>query len=257
MIRVEYAESPSIVIPCHSFTSLSTPDGGATAYSAADWIDAAVPSAGSTPFAVGGGTGSYCIGASGLLQAGWFEGTIGVDLTAGTAITPTELIALAQSLQQVPATEPVKGRPSADLLSDPLPVGWIVLVGEDVPFVQHITETSWVASVVGGNSGFGQLVVQSWIGVDEQGLYAKQAPVYATRVTIRGHEGYQYVSAASGANGPLEIRIWWTEEPGVVISVWAEDVFDVDELTALIEQMTPVDLAGYDAFVEQVVTITT
>ena len=253
MIRVEYTESASIVVSCYSFSSPEIP----TVFTASDWIDSAMPVEGSTQFSVGGGTGSYCIGPSGLLQAGWFQGTVGVDLTAGTAITPAELVAFAQSLKQVPAMESLKGRPSVDLVSDPLPAGWSVLVGDDVPFVQQISETSWVASVVGRNSGFGQLVVQSWVGVDETGLYAKQSPVYATRITIRGHDGYQFVSDASGANGPLEIQIWWIEEPGLVISVRTEDSFELDELTALIEQMTPADLAGYEAFVGPSATVTT
>lgn len=128
-----------------------------------------------------------------------------------------------------------------------MPVGWTVLVGEYVPFTQHVT--SWVASVGGVDGGFGQLNVQSWIGADQQGAYAKHAPVEAKQITIRGHDGYQYVSAQRGANGPLEIQIWWTEAPGVVISVWATDLFNVDALTALIEQMSPVDAAGYSTFV--------
>lgn len=253
MIRVEYARSQGIAIPCHSFLSLSMPDG-ARAYSAAEWMDAATPIDGSTPFAVGGAVGSYCTNPNGLIQAGWFAGNIGVDLLAGTAVTTTELVDFAQSLTQVAPSEPLQSRPPVDLVSDPLPVGWTVLVGEDVPFTQHVTETSWVASV-GGVAGAGQLVVQSWIGADEQGVYAKHAPVEAKRITIRGHDGYRF-SAQRGADGPLEIQIWWTEAPGVVISVWATDLFDVDALTTLIEQMTPVDATGYSTFVGSVTNST-
>ena len=131
-------------------------------------------------------------------------------------------------------------------MSDPLPAGWTVLVGEDVPFIKHVTETSWVAGI--GGDAAGQLNVQSWIGAGDAGVYAKHAPIDAQRITIRGHDGYQYASARRGANGPLEIQIWWTEAPGLVIWVWASDLYEVDELTTVIEQMTLADAAGYTAF---------
>ena len=247
MISVEYAGSRGIAIACHSFTSLATADGGgAIAYTASQWMDAATPINGSTPFAVGGATGSLCTDPNGVLQAGWFAGEIGVNLTAGTGITPTELVEFAQSLKQVAPVESLPSRPPVDLVSEPLPAGWTVLVGEDVPFTRHVTETSWVAGI--GGDAARQLNVQSWIGAGEQGVYAKHAPIDAERITIRGHDAYRYVSARRGANGPLEIQIWWTEAPGLVISVWTTDLFDVDELTTMIEQMTLADAAAYAAF---------
>lgn len=69
MIRVEYAESRAMAIPCHSFLSLPMPDG-AIEFSSDEWTDVATPIAGSTPFAVAATTGSYCSDPSGLLQAG-------------------------------------------------------------------------------------------------------------------------------------------------------------------------------------------
>ena len=214
MIRVEYAESQSMAIPCHSFLSLPMPDG-AVAYTAEEWTDAATPIAGATPFAVAATTGSFCSDPSGLLQAGWFTENIGVSLSAGTGVSPTELVQFAQSLKSVPLAESLQGRPSVDLVSDPLPAGRTVLVGEDVPFTQQVTETSWVATVGGVDGVAGQLNVQTWQGADEQGVYAKHAPIQAQRITIRGHDGYVYASAQQGDNGPLEVEIWWTEAPGL------------------------------------------
>ena len=248
MIRVEYAGSRSMAIPCHSFLSLPMPDG-AIEYSSEEWTDAATPIAGSTPFAVAATTGSYCSDPSGLLQAGWFTGNIGVNLSAGTGVTPTELVEFAQSLKSVAPAEPLPGRPSVDLVSDPLPAGRTVLVGEDVAFAQHVTDTSWVATAGGVDGVAGQLNVQTWQGADEQGLYAKYAPIQAQRITIRGHDGYQYTPTQRSDNGPLEVLIWWTEAPGLVVSVRSTELFELDELTTLIEQMIPVDAADYNTFI--------
>ena len=248
MIRVEYAESRAMAIPCHSFLSLSMPDG-AVQYSSKEWVDAATPIAGSTSFAVAATTGSYCADPNGLLQAGWFAGDIGVGMSTGTGVTPAELVEFAQSLKSVTPVEPLQGRPSVDLVSDPLPAGRTVLVGEDVPFTQQLTETSWVATVRGVDGAAGQLNVQTWQGADEQGIYAKQAPIQAQRITVRGHDGYQYTSTQRSDNGPLEVEIWWTEAPGLVVSVRSTELFELDELTAIIEQMIPVDVAGYNRFI--------
>jgi len=248
MIRVEYAGSRSMAIPCHSFLSLPMPDG-AIEYSSEEWTDAATPIAGSTPFAVAATTGSYCSDPSGLLQAGWFTGNIGVNLSAGTGVTPTELVEFAQSLKSVAPAEPLPGRPSVDLVSDPLPAGRTVLVDEDVAFAQHVTDTSWVATAGGVDGVAGQLNVQTWQGADEQGLYAKYAPIQAQRITIRGHDGYQYTPTQRSDNGPLEVLIWWTEAPGLVVSVRSTELFELDELTTLIEQMIPVDAADYNTFI--------
>ncbi len=248
MIRVEYAESQSMAIPCHSFLSLPMPDG-AVEYSADEWTDAATPIAGSTPFAVAATTGSFCSDPSGLLQAGWFTENIGVSLSAGTGVSPTELVQFAQSLKSVPLAERLKGRPSVDLVSDPLPAGRTVLVGEDVPFTQQVTETSWVATVGGVDGIAGQLNVQTWQGADEQGVYAKNAPIQAQRITIRGHDGYVYASKQRSVNGPMEVEIWWTEAPGLVVSVRSTELFDINELTTIIEQMIPVDAAAYNTFI--------
>lgn len=81
------------------------------------------------------------------------------------------------------------------------------------------------------------------------GIHAKQAPIQARRITIRGHDGYQYTSTQRGDNGPLEVQIWWTEASGLVVSVRSTDLFDLDELTAIIEQLVPADAAQYDAFI--------
>ena len=155
----------------------------------------------------------------------------------------------AQSLKSVTTAEPLQGRPPVDLVSDPLPVGRMVLVGEDVPFTQQITETSWVATVGGIDGAAGTLTVQTWHGADEQGVYAKQAPIQAKRITIRGHNGYAYTSTRSGESRPIEVHIWWAEAPDLVVSVRATELFDIAELSAIIEQMTPVDAAGYDQFI--------
>jgi hypothetical protein len=248
MIRVEYAESRAMAIPCHSFLSLPMPDG-AIEYSSDEWTDAATPIGGSTPFAVAATTGSYCSDPSGLLQAGWFTGKIGVSLSAGTGVTPKELVGFAQSLKSVAPAEQLAGRPSVDLVSDPLPAGLTVLVGEDVAFTQQVTEASWVATVGGVDGVAGQLIVQTWQGADEHGVYAKHAPIQAQRITIRGHDGYQYTSTQRSDNGPLEVQIWWTETPGLVVSVWSTELFEPDELTTIIEQMVPVDAAGYNTFI--------
>ena len=186
---------------------------------------------------------------NGPLQAGWFTENIGASLLAGAGVTPAELVEFAQSLKSVRPLAQVQGRPSVDLVSDPLPAGLTVLVGEDVAFTQQVTETSWVATVGGVDGVTGQLTVQTWQGADEQGVYAKHAPIQAQRVTIRGHDGYQFTPPQRSTNGPLEIEIWWTEAPGLVVSVRSTELFELDELMTLIEQMIPVDDVGYNAFI--------
>jgi len=124
-----------------------------------------------------------------------------------------------------------------------------VLVSEDVPFTQKVTETSWMATVGGIDGAAGTLNVQTWQGADEQGIYAKQAPIQAQRITIRGHDGYAYTSTQRSDNGPLEVQVWWTEAPGLVVFVRSTELFELDELKSLTEQMTPVDAAGYNRFI--------
>ena len=47
----------------------------------------------------------------------------------------------------------------------------------------------------------------------------------------------------------MEVMIWWTEAPGLVVSVRSTELFELDELTTLIEQVIPVDAAGYNTFI--------
>lgn len=248
MIRAEYAQASAMAISCHSFLSLAMPDG-AVAYTDDEWTDAATPIAGSTAFAVADTTGSFCIGPNDVLQAGWFTGDIGVNLIAGSAVTSNELVGLAQSLKSVAPTGPLDARPNVDLISDPLPFGRTVLVGDDVPFVNRITESSWVATTGGVDGAPGQLLVQTWSGVDQEGVYIRLAPE-AERTTIRGHVGYQYTSKQRTKNGPIETLIWWMETPGLVVSVRSTELFELDELKSIIDQLVAVDAAGYTAFIE-------
>ena len=248
MIRAEYAQASAMAISCHSFLSLAMPDG-AVAYTASEWTDSATPIAGSTAFAVADTTGSFCTGPNDVLQAGWFTGDIGVNLFAGSAVTSNELVELAQSLKSVAPTGPLDARPSVDLVSDPLPLGRTALVGDDVPFVNRITESSWVATTGGVDGAPGQLLVQTWSGVDQEGVYTRLAPE-AERTTIRGHVGYQYTSKQRTENGPIETLLWWMETPGLVVSVRSTEHFELDELKSIIDQLVAVDAAGYTAFIE-------
>lgn len=121
-----------------------------------------------------------------LLTAGWWTPEITVLLDAGSAITRDQLVAFAQSLKATPIVTPIPPAPSVDLAADPLPAGWIALVTEDVPYAQRVTESVWVATVGGTDDSPNQLVVHTWTGVDQQGVYAKGAPIQAERITIRG-----------------------------------------------------------------------
>lgn len=247
MLRLEYADMRAMVIPCHSFLSLPESDG-AVAYTDDQWRGAASPIAGSTTFAVSGTTGAYCVDPSGILQAGWFTGEIGVSLSAGPSVTAEQLVAFANSLAMKAQAEVEAGRPAVDLAPDPPTTDIVVLVGEDVPFVQRVTETSWVATPNGVDGVPGQLVVQSWIGADEQGLFAKRAPIDAEQVTVRGHQGYRWAPPQRSDNGPLEIEVWWEEAPGLVIAVRSSELFEPDELMTLIDQMIPATGDDFAAF---------
>jgi hypothetical protein len=248
MVRVEYAESRAMAIPCHSFLSLSSSDG-AVAYTADQWRAAASPVDGSTTFDVSGTTGASCVDPSGVLQAGWFTGDIGVNLTAGSAVTADQLIAFANSLTTTTPTGETIGRPPVDLVPDPLPSEMVVLVGDDVPFAQRVTETSWAATPNGVDGVPGNLVVQSWIGVDEQGLFAKRAPINAEPVAVRGHQGYRWAPPQRSDLGPLEIEVWWEEAPGLVISIRSSELFEIDGLMTLVEQLIPATSAEFAAFI--------
>ena len=93
-----------------------------------------------------------------------------------------------------------------------------------------------------------QLVVHTWTGVDAQGVYAKQPPIGANRITIRGHDGYVFQSDQTGANGPQQLDIWWTEQPGMVVWVSTSDLYALDQLIDIIENMVPLDEASFAAF---------
>jgi hypothetical protein len=243
MVSVEYAASSFMGLPCQSMPNSPT---GTTPADAEIWMDGATPMTDAEPFEVAGGTGYTCT-VYGPLAAGWATEGVSVQLVAGTAVTRAELVAFARSLETVPTATPVENGPPVDLVADPLPDGWVVLVHEDVPWVQHVTERTWLASVDGHDST-PYVVVHTWTGVDAQGVFAKVVPVQAERITIRGHDGYRYVSEQRGTDGPAQIDIGWMEQPGLVVHVSANDLFEVDELTEFIEGMVVVDAAGFEAF---------
>ncbi|MBI1845329.1 MAG: hypothetical protein HYR89_12095 [Actinobacteria bacterium] len=197
------------------------------------------------PFDVSGTTGSTCT-YDGHLIAGWEVDGLMVELYAGTAVTREQVVEFTRSLRTVPAT--AAGGPPFDLVADPIPYGWTVLVGEDVPYAQRITESGWVATPSGADDDPRQLVVHTWTGVDAQGVYAKQPPIGADRITIRGHDGYVYQSDQRGAHGPQQLDIWWTEQPGMVVWVSTTDLYPAAQLIEIIEKMLPVDDAGFAAF---------
>lgn len=197
------------------------------------------------PFDVSGTTGSTCT-YDGQIIAGWEVDGLIVELYAGTAVTREQLVEFARSLRTVPAT--AGGGPPVDLVADPIPYGLTVLVNEDVPYAQRITESGWVATPSGAGDDPRQLVVHTWTGVDAQGVYAKQPPIGADRITIRGHDGYVYQSDQKGAHGPKQLDIWWTEQPGMVVWVSTTDLYPAAQLIEIIEKMLPVDDAGFAAF---------
>ncbi len=242
MIRLEYSETRGMAIPCHSFLSLPAEP---IAHSPEEWRSAATPIAGSTAFPVADTTGSYCTDRSGVLQAGWFVGDLGVSLSAGSAATPGQLIAFASTLTMSATAEPSSDRPPADLTPEPLPADLVVLVGEDVPYAQRVAESSWVASPGGVDGATGQLVVQSWSGADEQGIFAKHSPIGAERVTVRGHPGYLYAAAPEF---PLEVEVWWEEAPGLVLSVRSTDLLNAEALLALTNELVPATADEYASF---------
>ena len=249
MIRVEYARRDVIGLPCHSTASLNQPDGSVLAPTEQAWVDGSIPIADSTAFTAGTAEAAYCTSNTGLLEAGWFTDNVGVSIQAGSLVTPEQLMEFAQTVTETPTATP-GNRPSVDLVSDPLPADLTLLVGEDVPFDQQITESSWVASVGGQDDSPNQLNVQTWQGVDEQGVFDRQSPIEAERITIRGHDGYRFVSEADENGVPVEVDIWWSEEPGVVVSVWSSNLYTAAELTSLVEQLQPADAANYEAFAE-------
>lgn len=246
MIRLEYSRRDVMGLPCHSTASLAQPDGSVTPGEQA-WVDGSIPIADSASFTVGSSSGAYCTSDSGLLQAGWFTDNVGVTLQAGSLISPDQLVEFAQTVVEVP-TETSGNRPSVDLVSDPLPADKIVLVGQDVPFDQQITETAWTATIGGADDAPSQLNVQTWQGVDQQGTFDRQSPIEAERIVVRGHEGYRYVSPTIENGVPVEVEIWWNEEPGIVVSVWSSNLYTAEQLTTLVEQLQPADTASYAEF---------
>ncbi len=247
MIMVEYgsAAAQSMGIPCQRMGSVEPLSGAVP--DPTWWATSATPCKGATPFQLAGTTGYTCT-VYGLLTAGWWTPEITVLLEAGSAITRDQLVAFAQSLKATPIVTPIPPAPSVDLAADPLPAGWIALVTEDVPYAQRVTESVWVATVGGTDDSPNQLVVHTWTGVDQQGVYAKGAPIQAERITIRGHVGYEYVSAR-GDRGPQQLDIWWTEQPGMVVHVSSTDLYESAQLIDFIESWHPVDPSEFEAFV--------
>lgn len=247
MIRVEYSRRDGMALPCYSTLSLSQADGSITPGVDA-WVQGSIPISDSTPFTAGVAQAAYCNSDSGLLQAGWFSDNVGISLQAGNLVSPAQLVQFAQTITEVPPELPSESRPSVDLVSDPLPADLTVLVGEDVPFAQQIVESAWTASVGGQDDSPSKLNVQTWTGVDEQGIYDRQSPIEAERIVIRGYDGYRYVSEATKNGVPAEVEIWWSETPGVVVSVWSSNLYTADQLTTLVGQLEPADPATYEAF---------
>lgn len=232
MVRVSYADAANLTgPPCFRIG----PDGQPQLTESA------------TVFDVEGGNGGWCV-VQGRLAAGWFVDALGVESYAGSAVGPDALVELAQSFDTV-AVNPVDDRrPVADLVPI-LPAGWVALVDSDVPFEQNIVESSWVAKTDGRDDGEQQLVVQTWSGVDDQGIYAITPPFFAERVTVRGRQGYLYESAVlDGDTKPAQVEVWWTEQPGTVVSVEANNLYDATELLAFVETLEPADTARFESF---------
>ena len=105
-------------------------------------------------------------------------------------------------------------------------------------------------ATVGGNDGSpNQLVVHTWTGLDdEQAIYARHTPIAAERISVRGHEAYLYVSTQRGDRGPLQIDVWWVEQPGMAVYVSATNLYEPDELIAILDRLEPVDAERYQSF---------
>ena len=107
---------------------------------------------------------------------------------------------------------------------------------------------------MGGNRGGidgspNQLLVSTWSGLDDdRGALVRHSAVQAERITVRGHDGYRFLWPVNGERDPIEIQIWWMEQPGVTVSVWATDVAEPDVLMQWIEQLRPVDADGAAEF---------
>lgn len=40
---------------------------------------------------------------------------------------------------------------------------------------------------------------------------------------------------------PVEVDIWWNEEPRVVVSVWSSNLYPAEQLATLVQQLEPAD----------------
>ena len=245
LISVEYASSRSGVLPCFNMPAI-TPAGPPTDAEVDAWLDAATPMDGARSFDVDDTVGYTCA-TDGPLTAGWESHDVTVDVRVGPEVARDELVGFARGLRWIPAEEPTADGPAFDLDMDQVPSGWQAVVSEDVPFIQQITESTWIAVPGGDGAGPPDLMVKVWTGVDEQGLVALHPPIEAEPVTVRGREGFIFVSSQRGDSGPLEIEIWWQERPGMVVSVVSQDVFDVGELVGFIGTFEPVDADDFAA----------
>lgn len=270
MILLEHDPSGMAAIPCHSFTSFVIPTGvavldpvawravavvvdGSIAFTTPDGPDSTEPTA--------TGAGASCIGPDGLAQAGWFAGDdTSFSLVAGSAVSPQSLIQFAQAVR--PATGAGTTSPSVD----PLPDGFTPLFTDDVAYTNRVVDTVWIASdseltdvereeaaaeaVANGEEieSEGQLRISSWQGAGDAGIYAMAIPIGAERVTVRGQVGYQFIAEPVGGGVPSEIRIWWAERPGLVVSAQSYGLFQPDELVSLINDLQPADAEEFEQF---------
>jgi len=193
----------------------------------------------------------------GLLEVDWTLDGVGFRALGGSAVTAADLAQLVGSLAFLAIEPPATGAPPVRLELTGLSPNWVPLVTGDAPYDQQIVEANWVATEGGTDGASSSLLVSTRTGLDEEyAALVRHSAIQAERVTVRDHEGYRYVSSQQGALGPLEIQVWWVEQPGVVVSVTATDL-PADEVMALVESLRPVDAGGAAAFFGHSPTSTT
>ncbi|MFZ1488636.1 MAG: hypothetical protein WAS51_01730 [Ilumatobacteraceae bacterium] len=246
MIAIEVDPSGTSVIPCHSFTSMPDPQGSAVDFDPAVWQAAATPVDGSSSFtaptrdrdaAPAASSGAGCVGPNGLAQAGWFAGSTAIGVTGGDAVDTGTLIEFAQGVFVARAD-------ALEVTVNPFAYDLTPLVNDDVAYTDEITETAWIAS----NANLtevereqaaadgrpvdepGELAIWTWYGGGNSGMYAIANPLGAERITVRGHPGYLFAS-------PGEVQIWWAETEDLVVRVRSSNLYDADEVMAVVDQL--------------------
>ena len=196
------------------------------------------PGVGTIPFRIGDVTANTCT--KGTQRAAiWTADGLTIFVVAGSHVGRDDLVQFARSLIVSSTINTVPGVPSVNVSPSPSATSWVPLVADDVAAGSNIRQASWGAQP-SDPTIHGVVTVSTATDAPAAYLYSI-APVDAERVRVRNHDGF-----VTGSGNQL--RLWWTEIEGTVVSIRDDGLFDRAALMTFADSLEPVNATALTAF---------